>query len=413
MRILVFGEAFLPPAYTPRLRYFCSYFAQKGWNVDLVTEHSPNMGKFIPDGISVLSIIYYKNRGGKLSKIEWLLKFLLNLCFDHKGRYFYRKSRPFIDGKQYDLVFCNSSITFPLTTAVATAKDISAPLFVDLRDIAEQAPTDNPYIAHKAPKLFGNLIIDIYKSVNIVRRNKVLKKAKCVTTVSPWHVKVLSQFNQNTHLIYNGFDESMFKPELIGLKRFTISYFGQIYNSEMQNPALFFDALRALSKKNILTAGNTVVRWFSDKNTREIVQNFAKKQDLEGLMEYYDYIKPEELSDEMNASSILLVLRNTPGTKKYLSIMTTKFFEAIGVNRPILCVPDNKDNLTELFNETHCGLISSEASEVEQFLTDQFEKWQQAGHTKGILNEETRMKFSRRKGAEILENLFLQEAKSI
>lgn len=410
MRILIFGEAILPPAYLPRVRYFCSYFMEKGWQVDWIIENS-DFSAYAPKNVSTLFIEYYKNKKGILGKIEWLIKFLLNLIWDHKGRYFHKKSARFLADKNYDLVFCSSSFTFPLTTAERAAKKMNVPLFVDLRDIAEQSPDDNHYLAHKPPTFLGNFIIRIYKKISLKRRNRVLKAAAGVTTVSPWHVQTLSRYNPNTHLIYNGFDENLFIPEDIDTERFTVSYFGRIYNDEMRNPRLLFSAIQKLYEKGVMTPQNTVVKWFVDEVSKNVVQQIGNDYALNDFMEFHPFVIPEKLTDEMNKSSILLVLCNVTTSKKYFGIMTTKFFEAIGANRPVLCIPDNQDNLSEFIKETGAGMVSSDASEVERFLYAEFLEWQKNGRTAGKLSNETRMKFSRKQSTAILEQLFLKAIK--
>lgn len=410
MRILIFGETILPPAYLPRVMYFCSYFTEKGWSVDLVAETSEHM-QYVPQKVSLFPIDYYKRKDGVLGKIEWGTKFLLDIFCDYKGRFFYRKSRSLLKGRKYDVVFCSSSFTFPLTAASRMASRLQLPLFVDLRDIAEQSPDDNHYIAHKPPKLFGNLITNIYKKVLVNRRNNVLRKATGVTSVSPWHVKTLSKYNSSTHLIYNGFDENLFIPKKITTNRFTVSYFGRIYNEQIRNPRLLLDALEKMSEKGIVSKENTVVKWFVDAQSKNVVRKIAESYHVADLMEFHDFIPPELLPDEMNKSSILLVLVNAVETTNYFGIMTTKFFEALGTNRPVVCIPDNKDNLSELIQETYCGLVSSNAGEVEKYLLGKFQEWQNSGRTEGTLAEELRLDFSRKKGAETLENLFINAIK--
>jgi len=410
MRILLFAEALYPPAYIPRLRYFCSYFIKKGWSVDLVIENS-NYPDHIPEVTSHLSIDYYTTKKGVLSKIEWGCKFLLNLFCDYKGDYFYRKSASYLEGKQFDLVFCSSFNTFPLTTAAKVAKKNGIPLFVDLRDIDEQSPDDYYHIIHKPAKFHKKLTTAIYRKINVSRRNKVLRVAAGVTTVSPWHVHVLSKYNASTYLIYNGFDENEFTPELLKTERFTISYFGKIHNEQMQNPTLLFSAIKSLNNKGIILTENTVVKWFLNEDSKTIIQSIANNYDLDCLMEYNSFVQHNALSKVMNQSSILLVLRNIPGRKRYFGIMTTKFFEAIGANRPILCIPDNSDNLSELIKTTKCGLVSSTSIEVENFLLDNFLEWQKTGLTKSLLSEDIRMNFSRKQGAKILEELFVDTLK--
>jgi hypothetical protein len=133
--------------------------------------------------------------------------------------------------------------------------------------------------------------------------------------------------------------------------------------------------------------------------------------DLQTFVECNDFISPEKLSEEMNKSAISLVLCNVESEKKYFGIMTTKFFEAVGTNRPVLCIPNNNDNLSRIIQETACGLVSSDVSEIEIFLSDKFAEWKKNNRVAGLLTDEVRMNFSRKKGAEILENLMLETLK--
>ncbi|MBP1677193.1 MAG: hypothetical protein H6Q20_1752 [Bacteroidetes bacterium] len=406
MRILIFVDSFLPPAYLPRIRYFCSYFAQKGWKVDLVTEYFVSQDR-IPTEVSSLVIDYYKYRKGWKYRIEWLLKFVINLITDHKGYYFYTQSRQFTKDKQYDFVFCSTYFTFPLTTAAKAARKLQIPLFVDLRDIVEQFPDDNPFITHKLPGFAGKIIAALYKKISVLRRNKVLKTAAAVTTVSPWHVDALLAYNPNTHLLYNGYDEQVFIPEKLSADKFVVSYYGRLYTEKVRNPRLLFQAISRLQNKGILTPENTVLQWFIDKQSSDVISAMTDEYGLKDFTVYRDFVTQNILTDEINKSSVVLVLCNHDPGKQYSGIMTTKVFEAIGLNRPVLCVPDNKDNLADLIRETNCGIVSSDVDEVENFLLTKFTEWQQLGHTQGMLSDTVRLKYSRKNGAEILENLIL------
>lgn len=411
MRILIYREVALPPAYLPRVRYFCSFFLERGWEVDLVTENldEPN---YVQEGISFLAIDYYKNKKGIKFKIEWIAKFILGLLFDYKGRYFYKRSKPFLQDKQYDLVFTSSCFTFPLTTAARVAKEKDIPLFVDLRDIVEQSPDDNYFLGRRPPKVFGNFIFNIYKKISVKRRNKALKVANAVTTVSPWHVETLSAYNPNAHLIYNGYDETKFIPETVKTDRFVISYFGRVYNEKMRNPRFFFQALQNLEQKKVFSVENTIVKWYLDDISENVIRGIAEEYGLSDLMEYHQFIQPDELPAGLNSSSVLLVLCNDAASKKFFGMMTTKFFEAIGTDRPILCTPNNHDTLAQVIEETRCGLVSSDVEEIEGFLQEKFLEWKQTGKTKGTVEESVRMSFSRKKGAETLEKIFQDNLKN-
>ena len=70
MRMLVFGEEFAPPAYIPRMRYFCSYFLQKGWEIDYVVEGKGSI-LHIPAGVNVRAIDYYSRKGKSFERAYW------------------------------------------------------------------------------------------------------------------------------------------------------------------------------------------------------------------------------------------------------------------------------------------------------------------------------------------------------
>lgn len=407
IRILFYAEAFLPPAYLPRIRYFCYWLSQKGWEIDLIIEQSA-VQKLVPTDINVVEIKYYKYTRGIKARIEWLLKFLLNLLFDYKGIYFYRKSKKFTDGKQYDLVLCSSSFTFPITTARMVARARQIPLVVDLRDIIEQSPNDNHYIAQTPPKWLSHIIIPPFKQINVRRRNRVLRVADEVISVSPWHAETLSKYNKASNLIYNGFDERIFIPQALKSETFTISYFGRVYNRDMRNPDLLFEAIRNLRQKKMLPTIPLVINWFVDEKSEQIIHSIAMEYGLEKYMHYNAFVSPNEMITEMNKSAVLLTLSNIQTKQQYFGIMTTKFFESIGVNRPILCIPDNKDTLSELIMDSNCGLVSSDVSEIEKYLLANMAQWQKEGRTSGYLSDTERMNFSRRNGAEILENILMR-----
>jgi glycosyltransferase involved in cell wall biosynthesis len=406
MRILIFGEAFLPPAYMPRLRYFISYLTANGWDVELIIEKSNNEDN-IPTNIPVHCIDYYTKTTSCFVKLEWLIKFFINLLYDYKGNFFFKKSSSFLKNKHYDIVFCTSSFTFPLTTAAKIAQRMDIPLIVDLRDIVEQSPDDNHFLQHNPPKLIGKFIVELFKKINLRRRNNVLKVAHAITTVSPWHVKTLSKYNRNVTLIYNGFDEKLFVPEIIRTDIFTISYFGRIYNEEMRNPRLLFNAIQNLSQKGLISSQNFRTQWFVDEQSKNTISEILNEYSISEYVEFENFIKHSELIHAMNKSSILVTLSNATHKKNYFGIMTTKIFESIGANRPILCVPKNNDDLSSLIEKEKLGCTSSTVLEVEEYIYNQFLFWKKNGCTVGTIDETTRMSFSRRKGAEILEHLFI------
>jgi len=408
MNLLIFCDILTPPAFLPRVRYFCDFFAKNGYNLTLITENFPQQQIF-SQNFPLYLIDYYRFKKGVLSKIEWFFKVVLNLIYDDKGRFFYKKSNKFIKNKKFDLVLCSCTFhSFPLTTAAKVAKKLNLPFFADLRDIIEQTPIKNNAIfIHKFPSFLGKIITKKYKKIHINRRNKVIKNAACITSVSNWHVQFLRQFNPNTHLIYNGFDENFFIPNVQKSDKFFISYFGTVYSEKMSNPKVLFEAIKNI--KNKISAKNLQLRWFVDENSKKNIQKIAQQFDIEEFISFEKFVYKDKLLFEMNNSSILVVLCNAENVQNFSGIMTTKFFEYIGVNRPVLCTPNNNDELAETINAIGCGLVSSDVEEVENFILEKYAEWQKNGFTKGTVSEENREKFSRKNGAEFLEKLLISK----
>lgn len=402
-RILIYAEVIVPPAYNPRLRYFCMHLQKQGYTVDLVCESAQNI-ELLPPEINVFPIEYYRFKKGVLGKIEWLIKFGINLLSDFKGRYFYQKSKHLLQNK-YDIVVSSTSFTFPLPTAAQAARHLNIPLVADLRDIAEQSPDDDYFLAIAPPPIIGKLILKLYKKKYIARRNRAIAQAQAVTTVSPWHVQILSRINSNTHLIYNGFDESVFYPEKIATSKFVIAYFGRIYNEKMRDPHLLLQALQVLKNKKLISSNNCAVQWYVEPAGKDIVFTLAERYDVADLMELHDFVKPQDLPQLMNRSSILLILCSTLAEKRFYGMMTTKFFEAMGCNRPVLCIPHPHDHLAELIEQNNCGLVGDELNEVCGFLEQHYTQWKAAGYVQGLLENEQRMQFSRLMGAQKLERI--------
>ena len=86
--------------------------------------------------------------------------------------------------------------------------------------------------------------------------------------------------------------------------------------------------------------------------------------------------------------------------------MTTKFYEALGCENPILCTPTDGEELAQIICQNHAGIASADIQEIKAFILDKFQEWQQCGYTRqAVINKQ---QFSREKQAEQFEQLFLQ-----
>jgi hypothetical protein len=177
-------------------------------------------------------------------------------------------------------------------------------------------------------------------------------------------------------LIYNGYYPSQFYAEDIPSDTFRIAYIGKIY--AFQSTALVEQAARELNLPHVELNIHT-------PDCRPIPLN--------------------AVGDELRRSSMALVLTN-PNAK---GMMTTKFFEALGCEKPILCTPSDNGLLTKTIRDTNAGLASSDMDEIKAFILDKYHEWQQNGFTRqAVINKE---QFSRQQQAQQFEQLFMQCSK--
>ena len=390
--VLILCDPFTPPAYTPRLRCLCDHLASIGWNIDVYTEHGEELT--FEHAYPIHEIKVYRSK----SQWEWMIKSIWSLLTDWRNRSFSRQVRKAVQEKQYDLVFCCTFSTFPLRAALDIARERHIPLHVDLRDIDEQVPGAQ-YQSHRQwwVRPFRNW----YRNVNIARRNSIIRKAQTLTCVSPWHEEFLKKYNANTRLIYNGFDENVFFPQDLPSDTFTISYVGRLYEQRMQDPTILMEALQTLDLP-------LKVKWYTNDAGQKQIQLLAQQYHVSHYMEYHNYVPPTEVPALLHSSAILLVLTNRADISGAHGIMTTKFFEALGVEKPVLCVRSDEECLAQVIKETNAGLAGTNAEEVADFILEKYDEWKTKGFTRQAVDQAQKRLFTRQYQAQQFEQLLLK-----
>jgi hypothetical protein len=154
--------------------------------------------------------------------------------------------------------------------------------------------------------------------------------------------------------------------------------------------------VKILVEEEIINADTFRIRWFTDKKSEEIIANELKKYPL--IKEYngfYGNVSASDVPKVLNSSSVLLLLTNKSGNGGPNGVMTTKFFEALAVRKPILCVRGDEGCLEEAINKTRSGLSAHNVEEVYAFLKEQFLSWKTGKHVPYNFNNEEITKFSR------------------
>ncbi|MDL2281692.1 glycosyltransferase [Parabacteroides sp. OttesenSCG-928-G06] len=407
-KVLILCDLF-PPAFGPRMGYLCKYLRAEGWEPVVLTEKvkDEQAFAFLKGYAKVQRINYYpaKSKSGK--RRQWFFTFLRDLFWGYKDKRMFRKAREILMKDHYDLILCSSFRTFPLTAAAEVAALYKLPLVVDLRDIIEQY-SGQEYLTHRPPSLLGlgKLLIAAYTRTELRRRNLALQQAQAVTTVSPWHQEQLRQYNPRVELIYNGYDPELFFPAHKPTSHFIITYTGRLLSTAMRDPALFFEALSLLIKENTIYPSDCQVHWYVDEASRKVITEEAAKYDLLPYMHFRGYVAANYIPEVLNNSSILLLLTNRAASDGPKGIMTTKFFESLAVEKPILCVRSDESYLAAAIRETRAGLAATDIEEVTVFLKQQYEMWKEQGYTAAAVDREAIQRYARPYQAKQFANIF-------
>ena len=392
-RILILCEAIAPPAYSPRILTLVEWLQANGWECVIITEECTEKA-FTWNECPTYQMPAYEN-------------IVADKLFYGKDKALSRFAKEQLDIRTFDLIFCSSYYYFPLYAAYLLAKEFSMPLAIDLRDIAEQWGEEAYFTRQLTPfKKLNYLIGKIYERRQLRMRNKILGAANMVTSVSPWHRDWLAQYNPKTYLIYNGYDANIFIPKDIKSDHFNITYLGKLYSTKLRDPRLIFEALKELISEKKIDQNAVRVLFHTDARGSKEIRDLGKEYEIADILEVNGYIPRQEILPVMYDSSILLVLatQSTPiGTH---GIMGTKFFENIGVEKPILCVRSDEECLADAIQKTNAGLAAIHVEEVKTFVLEKYHEWKTNGYThQDVKNKE---QFSRQQEAQDFEKLFLE-----
>ena len=418
-KILVLSDPPAAPGYLPRLRFLCDYLVQRGYDVTLLTEQSQPLP--FEHSYPIVTIPMYSG-----STLDWALKTLWTLLTDWHNRAFARKANQqstitrnevnralAAENHQWDVVLCTTFSDFPLGAGLRIARHLNIPLVCDIRDLDEQI--DNSRYQYRHQYWWTMPFIHLYRAIHRTRRNRVLRSADAITTISPWHAEFIRNltvkrsysvsgltaknevnralvakkrsYSAAVSIVYNGFDPAQFYPKDIKTDRFTISYIGSLFDWQQPALSLVQQAINELNKSSI--------------------SNLQSPIFLEIHTPKSNPLSHDQLGDAIRSSSIMLVLTN-PCTH---GMLTTKFYEALGCEKPILCVPSDQGALASLFAQTHAGIATGDIETIKAFILDRYREWQTNGFTRQPVIPEKKDLFSRDYQSQQLEQILLSVAK--
>ena len=408
-KVLIICDIF-PPAFAPRMGYLCNYLPEFGWEPVVITEYIPQRiyEKLSKNCQHVTYVNYYHSENNFIRKIKYVFVFLADFLFGYKDMKMKKIAQKQIESQTISLVLTSSYRTFPLRTAHTLSKKNNLPLVVDLRDIIEQFP-GNEHISKKftQSRLLNRMIANVLTKKLFKQRNKVLKDADAVTTISLWHVEILKQFADNVQLIYNGFDPELFVPKILTDNVFKITYTGRLMSEELRDPSLLFEAVSNLYTGGKIEPKNFRIQFYTDDESAKTLRSIAQNYHIADFIDYFGYVSNHEIPDILNSSSIVLLLTNkSVGTKTPKGIMTTKVFEYLAVEKPVLCVRSDEGCLAETIRETGSGIAASSVEEVERFILEKYAEWKQNGYTHQKIDRQKVQQFSRKEQAKQFVRIF-------
>jgi len=390
--ILLLADGFGVPSYNPRLRSLCEWLYAQGYPITVVVEHIADLPFAHDYPIHELHIY----RG---SKIHWALSNAWSLLTDWKNRRYSLMVEQQFGKEHFDVVLCTTFHTCPLRAAIDFGKRHHIPVITDIRDLAEQAPGNQVnYLAHQSRRL--RIFVAPYQRINIRRRNEQLRQASCVTSVSPWHVEFIRQINPNTQLIYNGYDADTYTPQDVRTDEFILSYCGKFFGEPLQDARMLFEALAELKDLpyKLVIHSNPE----GQQLLRSLAEHYGVNAEING------YIPQSEVLALYRRSSILLVLTNLASEQNVHGMMTTKFYEALGIEKPVLCVRSDEECLAAVIRETNAGVAATTTEQVKSFVLDKYREWQKNGYTRQAVNKEQKQRFTRQYQAEQFAQLIQQ-----
>lgn len=275
--------------------------------------------------------------------------------------------------------------TFPDFPSLRLARDLSVrlgiPWVADFRDITEQLQGIAVGWRDRLLRLRSNL-----------RRKMLVRDASYLTSVSSFHCRTLEmKTGIPCELIYNGYDSDMFHPiEPVKKEKFRIVYMGRILSKNIQNPCLLFEALDTLISEGRIDARCVDISFYSTEF--EILYSIAGAFHSWGLCHVHARVDYKAVPAILGNASVLLLLSDY----ERHGILTTKLFEYLAMERPILCVQtETNSEMATMVRNANAGYAGDDLASVKDFILQCYKQWREQGYCNIAINHNYIQAFSR------------------
>ncbi|MCL2400028.1 MAG: glycosyltransferase [Defluviitaleaceae bacterium] len=398
--VLIIANSF-PPSFNPRMGYLSKYIGEYGWNgiaVSLLKDYDTNSFGFLSGYIPCTYIFKEKQKKNIGQRIVHKVKKTLSFFFPTisikwgDGKKMNIHIEELLSKNTIDIILCSTSRFFPLENAHKIAKKYKIPWVADLKDIYEQ------YI------FADNIKNKLQKKINIIYRNRILKNANMVITVSNKHVEILSNYGINSRCIYNGADTDIFFPtKEHNFDIFKIVYTGRLFDPKVDRDiSPIFSVIRQLSLNKDIDYKYFRIQFYTDFESQVIVNRLKDHFCIPEFVDCFDPVPAINIPNILNKSSILTLFMSNKNT----GILTTKLFEYLAVGRPILCIWSDEDAVEDIINNSNSGLAAKNEDEIKSFIMSKYNEWLKTGYTNSYINLDYIKNFTRKYNAQQFVELF-------
>ncbi len=158
------------------------------------------------------------------------------------------------------------------------------------------------------------------------------------------------QFNPNTEVITNGYDQVTSVATVALDKKFSITHVGMM-NAD-RDPVVLWKVLSMLKEEIPGFEADLLIKLIG-KVAQEVRKNIYTYNLSESLI-FIDYLRHQEvLRHQSSAEVLLLAVNKVPSAK---GIITGKIFEYLQAGRPILVIAPTDGDLAEIIEQTHAGV---------------------------------------------------------
>lgn len=347
------------------------------------------------------------NRGIRRHPYFYLLAFKYILFLDFFSAWYFECREKALEIAQKESVDCIFTTSPPHSIHLFGSylkKRLNLPWVMDIRDALANDPNRR-----------SNLYVGFQSKIETHYEKRFYSAADAVVTVSdPIRDSILRRhpsmrLGSKIRVISNGFDEEDFsaiRKEAAGNHPFTVTYAGSFMGK--RTPKFFLQAIHALVSSGRIDPAELSIRFIGHYNqsTLALFQQFAGEIPLEVLefQPYYTSLRYQVESD------LLLLIVNIDESEGGSQIMTGKFFEYVGAQRPIFAlVPEGP--LKQIINQGQFGYTVSQKNvpAIAEAFKKIYKQWKKHGYINYKPDLDLRNSFTRKqltgRLAEIIESI--------